>query len=104
MLTTTQELKERLSNLKTWRIPNGAEGIAEEVLDRLYDTIDDEVEPEEVQYIIEDNIYSCIDDALIYCSDQWDLLQAYCTPDNADLDSAIDDFTQDLFNLISEIY
>lgn len=36
-----------------------------------------------------DALSEAIDESLTYTADQWKLLEAYCTPSNADLDAAI---------------
>lgn len=52
---------------------------------------------------LEDAISEEIDRDQIYYQDQWDLLQIYCTPQDANYKNAIDEFYNDIYNLIEEV-
>lgn len=47
-----------------------------------------------------DALSEAIDEALTYTADQWKLLEAYCTPDNANLNDAIDNLYSDCMDYI----
>lgn len=51
----------------------------------------------------DEDIYSAIDDELIYTYDQWKVLEHYCTPQEANWDSAYSDFMSDIFAICSRI-
>ena len=57
--------------------------------------------------INEDNIYDivaeAIDSGLIYYSNQWDVLEFYCSPTNANWDEAIESFENDIISIVEEI-
>lgn len=71
-----------------------ANDIASDIVDYLnngeYNDLD--------QAIIEE-----VDRFLIYYDDQWELLKAYCTPENCDLNYAIECLVNDLYFLIREV-
>lgn len=62
----------------------------------VFDRLDDVESLDEV----DDAIFEAIDESLTYTADQWKLLETYCTPDNADLNEAIDDLYGDCMNYI----
>lgn len=47
-----------------------------------------------------DSILETIDSIIIYACDQWQILQFYCDPINADWNSAIEEFTNDVLNFV----
>lgn len=51
----------------------------------------------------DENIYRAIDDELIYTYDQWKVIEHYCTPTEANWDSAYSDFMNDVFAICSRI-
>ena len=51
----------------------------------------------------EDDIYRAIDDELIYTYDQWKVIEHYCTPQEANWESAYSDFMSDVFAICSRI-
>lgn len=50
-----------------------------------------------------DTIYEAIDSSMIYTSDQWRMLEHYCTPQDANFDNAWEDLTNDICAICSEI-
>lgn len=50
-----------------------------------------------------ENVIDAMNDELIYDEDRWTIMQEYQSPDNADLDSALDDFADDVQAVIREI-
>jgi len=64
-------------------------GIAENVLMRMDDRSSDE-------------LWQAMDDELIYTCDQWAMIEYYCTPQNADFESAWTEFYNDLMNAIDD--
>lgn len=50
----------------------------------------------------DDELYQCMDDELIYTSDQWKLMMAYQTPQDANYDDAWESFMYDLSSAISD--
>lgn len=71
------------------------EAIAETIIDYVND-IDVEIE------LIE-KIYDAINNVLIYYSDQWNILEHYCSPQDANFDYALECFVQDIYELITEV-
>ena len=69
------------------------QAVAENVLLRI-----DEVN----EGTIDDDLWQAMNDELIYTEDQWSMIAYYCTPQNADFNSAWDDFYADLRNAISD--
>ena len=51
----------------------------------------------------DEDIYQSLDDELIYTYDQWKVLEHYCTPQEANWDSAYSDFMNDVFAICSRI-
>ena len=51
----------------------------------------------------EDDIYRAIDDELVYTYDQWKVIEHYCTPQEANWESAYSDFMNDIFAICSRI-
>lgn len=52
---------------------------------------------------IDEEIYSAIDEGLIYYADQWKVIQFYQTPEQANFNEAIEDLTGDLIELCNKI-
>ena len=50
---------------------------------------------------VSDDLFQAMDEGLIYTADQWTMIQYYCTPQNADFDSAWNDFECDLLQVIN---
>ena len=48
-------------------------------------------------------IFEAIDEGLIYYADQWKVLEHYCTPQDANWDTAIEEFTNDIYVLADDI-
>ena len=51
----------------------------------------------------EDDIYRAIDDELVYTYGQWKVIEHYCTPQEANWESAYSDFMSDVFAICSRI-
>jgi len=49
---------------------------------------------------IEEAVSQAIDDGLIYTRDQWEVLAYYCTPEGADFGYSMEQFAQDVHNLL----
>lgn len=64
--------------------------IAEDIADRVEDPKDSE------------SILQAIDEGLIYTRDQWEVLAYYCTPSDANLDYAMEQFANDLIALMED--
>lgn len=67
-----------------------------DLIREVFDRLDDIESLDEV----DDAIFEAIDESLTYTADQWKLLEAYCTPDNADLNEATEDLYADCMNYI----
>lgn len=52
---------------------------------------------------INDEVYSAIDDELIYYNDQWRIMMFYQTPGDANLDEAIDQLAEDCVEIVVKI-
>ena len=52
---------------------------------------------------LDEEIYSAIDEGLIYDADQWKIMQYYQSPSEANFDSAIEDLTGDIFAICNKI-
>ena len=50
-----------------------------------------------------DDITQAIDDGLIYTSDQWTVLEHYCTPQTANWEDAIDEFINDIYHIVDAL-
>lgn len=50
----------------------------------------------------DDSLYACMDDELIYYDDQWTMIKAYCTPQEANYDYAWACFYDDLTGAIMD--
>lgn len=50
-----------------------------------------------------DDVMQAIDDGLIYYSDQWKVLQHYCSPKDANWENAIDEFVTDIYHIVDKI-
>lgn len=50
-----------------------------------------------------DDVMQAIDDGLIYTSDQWTVLQHYCTPQTANWEDAIDEFITDIYHIVDAL-
>ena len=68
-------------------------GIAEAVLNRI-----DEDEMDEPY----DAVFDAMNDELIYTEDQWAMIEYYCTPQDANYDSAWDSFEYDLLSAVDD--
>ena len=68
--------------------------LAEEILDRI-DAVDFKADPYEA-------LYDAMDTGMIYTADQWTMIEHYCTPQNADYDSAWTDFENELMDCLNE--
>ena len=51
----------------------------------------------------EEDIYSAIDDELIYTYDQWKVLEYYCTPQDANWEVASESLMGDVFSICATI-
>lgn len=51
----------------------------------------------------DEDIYRAIDDELVYTYDQWKVIEHYCTPQEANWESAYSDFMNDVFAICSRI-
>ena len=51
----------------------------------------------------EDDIREAIDSALIYCADQWEVLQFYCNPQDANWNDALELFNEDIYAICDKI-
>lgn len=70
------------------------EEIASAVIDRVMDA-DEDVDTW-------DKVLDAINDELIYTSDQWKIVEYYCTPDTADYDVAMTNFIDDIYSLLED--
>lgn len=69
-------------------------GIAENVLSRI--------DADEITNDPYEAVFQAMDDELIYTADRWAMIEYYCTPENADFDSAWEDFANDLMSAIND--
>lgn len=77
-----------------WGPTSDMQEIAESVFNRIDD---EEVKNEDDLY---DAIMSELDNELFYYYQQWAILEFYCLPKEANYDEAIEEFINDLFNVI----
>ena len=71
--------------------------IVANVIDRLDDI--DELGDDDIN----DEVYSSIDDSLIYYNDQWRIMMFYQLPGEANLDEAIDQLAEDCVEIVTKI-
>lgn len=61
----------------------------------------------EYEGLNEDNVYDAVCDAidndLVYYDDQWNVLKYYCVPSEANWEKALDEFTNDIANIVSDL-
>lgn len=70
--------------------------IAADIVDRVnFDNITEDDAYEEV--------WQAIDDGLIYSEDQWEVMKHYQSPDEANWESAIEEFSSDIASIVEEI-
>jgi len=50
-----------------------------------------------------EDIYSSIDEEMIYTQDQWTIIEYYCMPQDASFDNAFSDFQDDICALVRKI-
>lgn len=51
----------------------------------------------------DEDIYQSLDDELIYTYDQWKVLMHYCTPQDANWETALSEFMNDIFSICATI-
>lgn len=51
----------------------------------------------------DDSITSAIDNGIMYYSPQWIILQHYCNPQDANWNTAIESFLDDMYSIVVEI-
>ena len=71
--------------------------IADAIISRMEDTYQSEED-------LFDAVYQAMDDELIYTNDQWQILMGYSTPQEANWNNAINEFTEDLCVYVNELY
>lgn len=59
---------------------------------------------EEGNFETEDATSEAIDEGLIYYSDQWAVLEQYCTPAEANWQEALEQFWDDVHRCVSDLY
>lgn len=74
--------------------------VVAKIIERTIDIYEDQ---DDDSKDINEAIYDALDTALIYYSDQWKVLKHYLNPQDANWDEAIELFTNDLFELASDI-
>lgn len=57
---------------------------------------------DELSEDVYEDVWQAMDEGMIYTEDQWDMLKYYCTPSNADFNSAWEDFENDLVSAIND--
>ena len=67
--------------------------IASDILDRASD--DDRKDASE-------KIIDALNDSLIYCDDQWEIMKAYQSPEEANFQNALEEFINDLLSVIED--
>lgn len=72
---------------------NDMAGLAENILDRI--DVDD------VKEDAYEALYQAMDVGMIYTKDQWTMIEYYCTPQDADFNTAWENFESDLMNCLS---
>ena len=88
---TSEELRSTIARYFDYSLDFEFADLVEDILNRIDD-----------QYSSED-VMQAIDDGLIYYSDQWKVLQHYCTPKDANWEDAFDEFTTDIYNIVDKI-
>lgn len=68
-------------------------GLAENILDRI--DVDD------VKDDAYEALYQAMDDGMIYTKDQWTMIEYYCTPQDANYNTAWEAFEGDLMKCLS---
>lgn len=63
--------------------------LVEDMMDRVECNSEDE---------LSDAVLDAINDGLIYYADEWTVLKHYCTPQDANWETAVSSFTDDLIN------
>lgn len=75
--------------------------------DEFLKIVEDVIDRVDFEEVNEDTIYDIayqeIDDSLIYTEDQWEVMKHYQSPNEADFDSAMEEFTNDIIAIIEEI-
>ena len=69
--------------------------IASEILDRAGDDDREDVDASE-------KVIDALNDSLIYYDDQWEVMKAYQNPEEANFQSSLDEFLNDLLSVIED--
>ena len=87
----SEDLRDLIAEYFDYSIDYDFVDVVERVLNRIDDPTDS------------DNVLQSIFDGLINYSDQWKVLQYYCTPKEANWEDAFDEFTTDIYNIVDKI-
>lgn len=75
--------------------------------DKFFDVVKDVIDRIDFDSVDEDNIDDCvweeIDNSLIYTADQWTVMEHYQSPENANFNEAMDEFTEDIRAIVEDI-
>ena len=88
---SSEDLRDIIARYFDYSIDYDFVDVVERVLNRIDDPTDS------------DDVLQSIFDGLIYYSDQWKVLQYYCTPKEANWEDAFDEFTTDIYNIVDKI-
>lgn len=69
--------------------------IASNILDRASDDDREDVD-------VSEKVIDALNDSLIYYADQWEVMKAYQSPEEANFQNALEDFFNDLLLVIEE--
>lgn len=75
--------------------------------DKFFDVVKDVIDRIDFENINEDNIddyvWNEIDNSLIYTEDQWTVMAHYQSPEDANFNEAMDEFTEDIRSIVEDI-
>ena len=75
--------------------------------DKFFDVVKDVIDRIDFEDVNEDNIddyvWQEIDNSLIYTEDQWTVMAHYQSPEDADFNEAMDEFTEDIRSIVEDI-
>ena len=79
----------------------------ERLEDKFFDVVKDVIDRINFEDVNEDNIddyvWQEIDNSLIYTADQWTVMAHYQSPEDANFNEAMDEFTEDIRSIVEDI-
>lgn len=89
-----QRNEKKLNELYGW---DEIRNIADAIIDRAESNIKDYTED------AYEAIVDALNDELIYTADQWEVMRAYQSPDNANFSEAVNEFINDLMDCVEVV-